>query len=220
MKKTRIIFSMTLGFLLIFALPGLAQQDWWTGRWSFSGLNLTSEQMEKIQDLRIEFQKEILPLRTKLQTHFMEMRNMYYRGGGQAGTYAKQSEIDQLNEELEKKYMDYQARVRDLLTDKQKEIFDRSGGLGLGYGPGAWMGSGMGFGQGLGRGFGRGFGRGWGRGWNRNPVWSRGYGRGWSQSWGRGRGWRPGWGLGAGYGRGWSQGMGRGWRCPGLWNWR
>jgi Spy/CpxP family protein refolding chaperone len=206
MRNNRIILCAAIVFLLISALPGLAQRDWWMGRGAFSGLNLTSDQIDKIQELRLEFQKEILQLRTELQIRFTEIRNMYYRGESQAKIYAKQEEVDLLSDEMEKRYMAYQTEIRGLLTDEQKLLFDRWGSIGYGLGPRYPMGLGMGFGPrgrmglGLGRGYGRGYGRGWNQGWDMGPGWGRSVGRAWRQGWGRG--------------------MGRGWRCPWLWNWR
>jgi Spy/CpxP family protein refolding chaperone len=176
MKKGIIIFGVLIAFVLISAMPGQAQRYWQQGARPGYGLDLTEEQFAKIQDMRLEFQKELLPLRTKLQTLYLELRGLSFKDADQAKMDAKTQQIDELEMEMEKMFTAHQNQIRDLLTDEQKTVFDRWGGLGLGMGPAA--------------GYGRGYGRGWSRGAGRN--WGRGMGRGWSRSPGMGRGyWCP-----------------------------
>ena len=194
------ILSILSVFLFISALQGLSQQSRQSGADPYYdyGLNLTSEQMARIQTLRLEFQKEILSLRTQLQTQYLELRTMYLNEIDQAKINAKIDQISKLEVEFEQKFMAHQAQIRDLLTDEQKVLFDRWGGLGLGWGR-------MG-GIGLGRGLGMGPGMGWGRGMGRSfgPAWGRGWARGWARGWNQG--WSRGWNRGPG--------MGRGFWCP------
>jgi hypothetical protein len=170
-------------------------------------MDLTEEQLAKIQDFRLAFHKAILPLQSTIQTHYLQLRTLYAKNTEQGIIDEKIAQIDKLEIEMEQMFMDHQEQVRNLLTDEQKALFDQWGGLGLGMaGMGFGMGPGMGYGRGFGRGFGAGFGRGFGRGFG-------GYGRGYA---GYGRGY-AGYGRGyAGYGRGWfrGQGMGRGYWCP------
>jgi hypothetical protein len=79
--------------------------------------------------------------------------------------------MEKLNLELEQKYLAHRDQIREILTDEQKVMFDRWGGLGLGFGRMGGMGLGLGYGPGVGRGFNRGWGRGFesGRGWRRSP---------------------------------------------------
>jgi Spy/CpxP family protein refolding chaperone len=179
MKKGIIIFGVLIAFVLISALPSQAQRYWRQGARPGYGLDLTEEQLAKIQDMRLEFQKECLPLRTKLQTLYLEMRSLSFKDAEQAKMDAKAEQIDKLEMELEEMYKAHQNQICDLLTDKQKAVFDRWGGLGLGMGPG------MGFGRGYGRGWSKGPGQGWNRGmggaWTRGPGMGRGYWCPWFQ---------------------------------------
>ena len=181
MKKSQIYVSFALMFFLITALSGWAQEDIESEMMPYYGLNLTQDQINKILGMRLDFQKEILELRTQLQGRYLELNNLYYKGESQEKIDNIIAQIEKMSLELEQKYFDHRNQIRKVLTDEQKLMFDRWGGLGLGAGV---MG-GMGLGLGYGPGFGRGFNRGWGRGF--------GYGPGW------GRGWRRGPGMGMGF---------------------
>lgn len=194
MRKINFILCAIIGFLLISAHPGLAQRNLINSGGYFPGLNLAPDQIEEIQELRLRFQEETLSLRTELQTLSLELRTMYYKGANQDDVYARQTEINELQEEMGMRYMDHQKEIRYLLTDEQKLLFDRWAGVGSGYG----FGDRMIPGPAGGRGWGAGNGRGWNTGYN--------------QSWVQGM--APGTGLT----RGSNLNMGRGWRCPGLWN--
>ena len=225
MKKGIIIFGVLAAFMLISALPGQAQQYWRQGMWPDPGMNLTSEQIAKIQELTMEFQKDILPMETQLQTLYMELESLSYGNTGQTKFNEVTDKIDALEIVLEKKYMAHENQIRALLTEEQRAFFDRWGGLGLGSGQTSGLGLGMGLGMGLGRGYagyGRGLGRGFGRGLGRGSL---GYGRGYAgygrgyAGFGRGfarfgRGYAQGWGRGLGRGWGRGLGMGRGYWCP------
>lgn len=233
MKKNIIIFGVFITFMLIAALPGQALQYWQQDMWPNAGMNLTSEQIQKIQELTLEFQKDILPMENELENLYMQVESQPYTSTGQAKLDAVYQRIDNLELALEKKYMEHDNKIRSLLTDEQKVLFDQWGGLGYGLGS---MGMGMapglglqrgyaGYGRGLGRAY-MGYGRGLGRGYFGYGRGYAGYGRGYA---GLGRGYtslgrgytglgRGYTGLGrnyAGYGRGfvpaWGRGMGRGW---------
>ncbi|MFH1964751.1 MAG: hypothetical protein ABIJ42_04345, partial [Acidobacteriota bacterium] len=194
MRKISIILCAIIVFMLISAHPVLAQRNWIDGGGYFPGLNLAPDQIEEIQELRLRFQEETLSLRTELQALSLKLRTMYYKGADQDDVYARQTEINELQEEMGMRYMEHQKEIRYLLTDEQKLLFDRWSGAGPGYVFGDRMIPGVAGG--------RGWGAGNGRGWN----------TGYDQSWVQGM--APGTGLT----RGSNLNMGRGWRCPGLWN--
>ena len=183
MKKGIIIFGFLIAFVLILTMPGQAQRYWRQGMRPGYGLDLTEEQLARIQDMRLEFQKECLPLGTKLQTLYLELRSLSFKGADQTEMDAKTTQIDELEMEMEKMFTVHQNQIRGLLTEEQKAIFDRWGGLGLGMGPG--MGYGRAYGRGWNRGAGQYWGRSMGRGWNRGPGrnWGRGMGRGYWCPW-------------------------------------
>jgi Spy/CpxP family protein refolding chaperone len=241
MKKNIMHFGVLAAFMLIAVLPGKAQQYWQQDMGPYAGLNLTSEQIQKIRELTLEFQKDILPMENELQSLYMEVESQPYGSAGQAKLDAIYQRIDNLEPALEKKYMEHDNKIRSLLTDEQKALYDQWGGSGYGYGnPGMGMAPGVGlqrgyagygrgyygYGRGAGRGYlgyGRGMVRGYagyGRGYYGYGRGLAGYGRGLDRGYmGYGRGFAPGWGrgnLGRGWGMGWGRGpgMGRGYWCP------
>lgn len=151
--------------------------------------------MGKIQDLRLQFQKETISLRTELQTRYLEVRNLFYKGSGQDLIDAANNEINLLQKDLEARFQDHQNDIKAILTEDQRDLFERWGGLGLGVS------------NGMGYGFAGGYGRGFGRG------------RGAGFAIGRGAGMGLGWGMNMAAGINRGVGFNRGWRCPGLRNW-
>jgi Spy/CpxP family protein refolding chaperone len=202
MKKS-IAIGIFVAFILTLVLPGLAQRNWQPRMSPTAGMNLTSEQIAKIQKLTLQFQKDILPMEIQIQTLYMEVGPLPYRDTEQAKFNAAFKKIDTLEMELEKKYMVYENQIRAILTEEQKAFFDQWGGLGYGL-------ERMGLGMGMGMGFGRGY-AGYGRGYAGYGRASGNYGRGYA---GYSRGYGQGWnrGIGRGWGRG--PGMGRGYWCP------
>ena len=151
-------------------------------------MNLTDEQLDRIEDLRLAFQSDILSLETKWSKLDLELEAMSRKG---QDLDAKLKELDALEREMDKIWVAHQNQVRSVLTDDQKVLFDRFGGLGLGLGPGAGYGAAPRLGLGSGAGRGRGYG------------WAPGAGRG-----------IRGYGRYPRYGRGYGPGMGRGYYCP------
>lgn len=188
MKKGVLILSVLAAFVLTTAMPGQAQRYWQQRMRPGFGMDLTEEQISQIQEMRLAFHKEILPLQSQIQTHYLELRGLYLKDTEQEKIDAKLAQIDKLEQDLDEKFLAHQNQVRELLTDEQKAVFDRWGGLGLGMG-------GMGFGMGPRMRGGRGF-----AGFNRGLA--RSFGRGFDRGFSRGAG------------RAWMRGMGRGYRCP------
>ena len=207
MKKGTIIFGVLIAFILTAVQPGLAQRYYRQGMWPDTGMNLTEEQLAKIQELRLEFQQAILPMQSQIQTQYMKMRGMYYQNTKQEDADAVYANIEKLEMELDQKFHAHQQQIRNILTNEQKVLFDQWGGLGFG--------AGLGYGAGFGRGWrgNPGRGQGWGMGMGRGGAWNRGYGRGMGP--GRGMAWDkgPGMGMYQGRGTGWNS-MGRGFWCP------
>jgi hypothetical protein len=233
MKRVRTYLVFATALILISAMPGLAQRRLprMSPYYDYD-LELTSEQIRQIEEMEFKFQQEILPLETDLEMQYLEIRRMDAQNAEQAKIDAKLDKIDKMEIELDQKYQAHQMKIRDLLTDRQKMLFDQEGGLGMGlgldygrgYAPGYERGYGPGYGRGYGRGYAPGYGRGIGRGYGRGyaPGYGRGYGlgygRGYAPGYGRGYGLPYNRGYGRGLGRGWGRGFGRGYWC--LWRWR
>lgn len=168
MKRRGIIFGFALGFILLSSFPGFAQRYW--RMTSPYDLNLTEPQLIRIQEMRLEFQKETLNLRARFQTLYLELETLYLKNADQETIDAKIAQMNKIDLDLEEHFQTHISEVREVLTDEQKILYDRFGGLGLGPGGLGGLGAGMGRGfaagraAGLGRGMGLGYGRGYGRG--------------------------------------------------------
>jgi hypothetical protein len=221
MKKTAFIFGMVLVSFLFISQGLYAQRYYRYGpgiQDDYYDLNLTQEQMEKIDRLELDLEKELSPLVAKLRSNYVVLDELE----AQRSPDPKRIEnawdvIYKLEDDIQNREILHEKKIRDLLTEDQKAIFDSyyaystnpygRGGFGRGYfGPGFrgfrgvnYRYGGYGYGARIGRNYlGRGAGR-LGRGYY-------GYGRGIARGYGMNRGnFRFGVGRGAGqlgYGRG------------------
>jgi hypothetical protein len=178
----------------------------------FYGLNLTQEQISKIDALEIELEKELAPLIAKLKSNYVVLDELEAeRNPDPKRIDAVWEVIYRLEENIENKEISHEKKIRELLTEDQRVIFDgyygygmnpySGGAVGRGYSQRAFRGyrgrnygyGGYGYGAGMGRNFlGRGMGR-LGRGYS-------GYARGINRGYGRNMGY-----LGRGAGQ---QGLG------------
>lgn len=204
MHKFRTTWIISLGLFLVCTSLSFAQSR---GRYTRTGaVDLTEEQLLQIGELRLAFQKELLPLRSQLRTGYMELDLLRAKGEEPQKIDAKRAALTELEDEIEKKYVAHDQKIRELLTDEQKVLFDRWGGLGLGlgYGPRWGLDRGLGRSDTWNRGYGRGMGRisGWDRSFVRGTRWARGNAR-WGGASGRGVRWSRGYARAARPGAGW-----------------
>jgi Spy/CpxP family protein refolding chaperone len=124
-----------------------------TGLWG--GLNLTAEQMQKMQALRENFFKEKIPLRNELALRRLEMRGLWMQTNpDEAKIMAKQKEMNALRAQLGEKLTKFRLEMRKILTpEQQAKLINLRGhlwhrypryGRGCGFGPGPGYGRGMG----------------------------------------------------------------------------
>jgi Spy/CpxP family protein refolding chaperone len=109
-----------------------------------STLNLTEDQQTQIKEKQEVFLEEINPLRDKLFSKRMELRNLWTKANpDQAVISEKQMEIQAIQNEIQEKATQYQLDCRQFLTAEQQEklgTFVAShggrGGQGMGGGRG------------------------------------------------------------------------------------
>lgn len=133
MKKTGFILGMVLlmsGVAL--AQPGMknnrdAQDKPDRAERIAERLELTPEQVDKFEDMRVAHYKEVQPLQNQLQEKRVALRSLV------TADKADQKKIDQtineigkLETALLKAKTNHQIATRAMLTDKQKMIFDQS----------------------------------------------------------------------------------------------
>ena len=115
-----------------------------------SGLNLTTEQSEKILALREAHMKDMIPLRTQLFNKRAELRLLWMQTNTDPEKIkAKQREMIDLMGQLQEKKTDFRLALRDILTPEQLSQF-LARGCGMSQGP-RW-GKGGHRGQGMGQG--------------------------------------------------------------------
>jgi hypothetical protein len=211
MKKITLISAMVfISFLLISKV--LSAQRYYRNdsgiEDDYYDLNLTREQMEKIDKLELELERDLSPLYTKLKSSYMELDEL---GTQRSPDLTKLKKIwdfiYKFEDEIRNKEILHEKKIRDLLTKDQKAVFDSyygydlnpygRGGFGRGYlgrGCRGFRGGNYGYGRyGLGPGIGRNY---LGRGAGRLARSYYGYGRGIVRGFGMNRGY-----LGRGAGR-------------------
>jgi len=212
MKKTFIIsFAFIISFLFI-SQQLFAQRYYRNNSRIYNDpydLNLTQEQLAKMDKLELDLEKSLSPLFSKLRTNYLELDELELQRSPDHNKIDKVwEEIYTLEEEIERKEIAHEKNISGLLTEDQRALFDSYYGYGMETGRGYY-----GRGQGRGQGYGRG--GGYGAGYGNNYL-GRGRGNGTRGQgyYGRGRGNGAGYGsnyLGRGqgyYGRG--QGVARG----------
>jgi Spy/CpxP family protein refolding chaperone len=121
-------------------------------------LNLTPEQMQKVQALRESFFKETLPLRNDLMSKKLELRSLWLQTNpDEEKILAKQKEISTLRAQLGERAIKNRLEMRKILTpEQQAQLANLRGrewgghGRGCGYGPGPGHHHEMGMGHGPG----------------------------------------------------------------------
>jgi hypothetical protein len=141
MKKTA-AFSLILALALSPTLFSQMRR----GMMGNDPLQMTSEQMTKIKRMNLNYQKELIPIRMKLQEKNLELNNLMADMADQKNIEAKIEEMSAIYSDLLKKSVEHRSNILGVLTDEQKEMFNWNMGFGMGMGPGmmGMMGSGMG----------------------------------------------------------------------------
>lgn len=121
---------------------------------------LTDEQKAKIEDLWLAHQKEVQPKRLQMEKMRVELHELMIADKPDMKKInAKQEEMSNVRLEMQKEGVAHRLAVRELLTEKQRIIFDKRpmGRKGAGFHKGRKcprMGRGLRGGPGFGRGMG------------------------------------------------------------------
>ncbi len=129
MKRHFIIYGI-LAIFLITAMNIYAEPQ--GRRWQMDDVDFpefTKEQKDQMADLRSQHQKEMIPLRSELKLKRVELKDMLRDEASQSRINGKLDEIGDLRTEISKLRMDHRLKMRDILTDEQKEFFDSHPGL-------------------------------------------------------------------------------------------
>jgi len=83
-------------------------------------LNLSEDQIKKLEDLNLKYQKEMLELTNALQAKQLELQTLLAsKQPDQAKVNSKVEEIGKLRTDIEKKALEYQNKVKEILTPEQ-----------------------------------------------------------------------------------------------------
>ena len=175
MRKTIISLFVVLMLMVSFSTvfsQGIGWQRPGMGVWATANLNLTSDQMQKLQTMQQDYLKEITPIQSELTLKTQELRTLMVNPAANADQImAKQNEVFNLRQKLQKVALKYRLNARKILTPEQIALLPAGCGLGFVFGGGYGLGAGMGRrafyrgqGRGMGMGAGMGFGAGRGRG--------------------------------------------------------
>ena len=131
MKKSffNIIFMgilLTLSISSVYAQPMKKQN---IRQNIYSKLNLTDEQQDKIEQLRINHQKKMVDLRADLEKSQLELKDLMIKGNYSRTDYLKiVQNIQKKKEVMATERANHQMDVYEILTPEQKEIWNDSRG--------------------------------------------------------------------------------------------
>ncbi len=131
MNKSRLL-TLGLIVLLAFAIAAMAQPQpaptpaGAPGKFMMGQmLNLTPEQQEQIAALRLELQKKNLPLRSKLNDYRAEIKLLVVSDNySRSKVESLISKINDVRKQLMLNRIEFQRKVRNLLTPEQRTRFD------------------------------------------------------------------------------------------------
>ncbi|GAB6281644.1 MAG: hypothetical protein STSR0008_03850 [Ignavibacterium sp.] len=101
----------------------------------YSKLNLTDEQQDKIDQLRINHQKKMVDLRADLEKSQLELKDLMTKGNYSRTDYLKVVQnIQKKREVMSTERANHQMDVYEILSPEQKEIWNDSRGNFDGFG--------------------------------------------------------------------------------------
>ncbi len=124
MKK--LIVVLAAGVLLGMFQLGFAQPEGPAmGKRFAKMLDLTGEQTQKIEDLRLQMQKDILPLQSQVQQKRTDLKLLLTADSPDQSKINKTiDDISQIRSQMQKIRVKQQMAVRSLLNAEQKKKFD------------------------------------------------------------------------------------------------
>ncbi len=130
MKKISVIGTLAVAIILAAAVNFYPQKADRPGGQGLRGqmfmkLNLTEEQKDKIEQLRIEHQKTMIDLRADMQKKRLAMEELMQKGNYTRTDFLKAiSDINASKDKIETARANNRMDVYDLLNDQQKKIFN------------------------------------------------------------------------------------------------
>ncbi len=89
-------------------------------------LKLTDEQRQKMLDMRLELQKALLPLKSKLQSLGTELRLQIASDSPDRAKINKLlAQMADIRKEMQQKRIEHQINIRKMLSPEQRKLFDQ-----------------------------------------------------------------------------------------------
>jgi Spy/CpxP family protein refolding chaperone len=88
--------------------------------------NLTDEQQATLRRMSLELKRELLPIRSKLESKRLDYEFVMLEQPPDLNKiYTLIDDISSLRADMQKKRIAHQFKVRDILTDEQKKVWDK-----------------------------------------------------------------------------------------------
>jgi zinc resistance-associated protein len=173
MKKMIPLLTVTALLIAGFALVCDVQAQFWKGRGGKGqgagtgfgpncplGVNLTQDQLARMDTLRNDFFKDTATIRTDMYRKQLDLESLMLEPSVDAEKAGKlQAELSALESQIEQKQLQFQLEARKLLTPEQIAQLPPGCNFGMGFcGRGNGPGAGRGFRGGRGQGYGCGMG--------------------------------------------------------------
>lgn len=173
MKKLIPLVAVTAILMTGVVLVCDAQAQFWKGRGGRGagagpgfgpncplGVNLTEDQLSKLNTLRNDFFKDTAQVRTDIYRKQLELESLLLDPAADTAKAGKlQSELSALETQIEQKQFQFQLEARKMLTPEQIAQLPPGCNFGMGFcGKGRGYGAGCGFRGGRGQGYGCGMG--------------------------------------------------------------
>lgn len=152
MKKITILMITLLTVTTVWAqgmgkMQGMKSGQPGTGMMIQERLNLTDEQVTKLQELRLNHQKEVIPYHSDLKIKMLELREMITKGESEKALLKKNQEINEIKTKLSDLRLKHQLKVREIVGKENYKLMGighRAKGAGMGN---RFMGGPKGFGR-------------------------------------------------------------------------
>uniref|UniRef100_A0A7C3J6T2 Periplasmic heavy metal sensor n=1 Tax=candidate division WOR-3 bacterium TaxID=2052148 RepID=A0A7C3J6T2_UNCW3 len=99
---------------------------------NFEMLNLTDDQKDKIDDLQAQQHKSMIEYRYKLSLKHFELAELMRKSPDEKKALKLVEEINNIKLDIEKSRISNHFKIRAILNDEQKKIFDKNFGFGFG----------------------------------------------------------------------------------------
>jgi Spy/CpxP family protein refolding chaperone len=99
-------------------------------------LELTKDQRKQLETIRVNFRKEMIPMRAQLQVLNIDLQQLIRSDAKQMEIDAKIDQIGKLRTELQKKNVGHRIAMRTILTPDQREKMDNPPSCPVGKGQG------------------------------------------------------------------------------------